>query len=67
MTKDDQRARETVQAELRRRRSALDGSEDERADRLGTTANGYAARAPSEERRSSLRRQWSLPSDPTGD
>jgi hypothetical protein len=61
MTKDDQRMRETVQAELRRRRSALDRSEAEDPDRPGT-ANGHAARAQGEDRRLSLRRPWSLPS-----
>ena len=61
MTKDDQRVRETVQAELRRRRSALDRIEAEHADRPGT-ANGHAARAQGEERRPFLRRPWSLSS-----
>jgi hypothetical protein len=74
MNKDDQRVRETVQAELRRRRGALDRSEEhferaERAERsgaLGTTNghnghNGHAiVRPPAEERRQPLRRQWSL-------
>jgi hypothetical protein len=55
MTKDDQRVRETVQAELRRRRSALDRSEAEYVDRPGT-ANGHAVRARGDERRPCLRR-----------
>jgi hypothetical protein len=61
MTKDDQRMRETVQAELRRRRSALDSGGAEDADRPGI-ANGHAARVQGEERRPYLRRPWSLPS-----
>jgi hypothetical protein len=68
MNKDDQRVRETVQAELRRRRGALDRSEErfERAERSGAPGainghNGHTiARPPAEERREPLRRQWSL-------
>ena len=68
MNKDDQRVRETVQAELRRRRGALDRSE-ERAERPGTTNghNGHAVRSQAEERREPLRRQWSLPSGTTSE
>jgi len=66
MTKDDQRVRETVQAELRRRRGALDRSE-ERAERPITTNghNGHAVRSQAEERPEMPRRQWSLPSGTT--
>lgn len=68
MTKDDQRVRETVQAELRRRRGALDRSE-ERAERSGTSNghNGHTVRPQTEERREPLRRQWSLPSGTTSE
>jgi hypothetical protein len=66
MTKDDQRVRETVQAELRRRRGALDRSE-ERYERTGTSVspaasghNGHAA-PPGEEQRGQLRGRWPLP------
>jgi hypothetical protein len=68
MNKDDQRVRETVQAELRRRRGALDRSE-ERAVAPGTTNghNGHAVRSQAEERRETLRRQWSLSSGTTSE
>jgi hypothetical protein len=74
MTKDDQRARETVQAELRRRRGALDRSE-ERGERPESHAshgaanghNGHAIRSQAEERREPMRRQWSLPSGTTSE
>jgi hypothetical protein len=65
MTKDDQRVRETVQAELRRRRSALDRSEGEDVDRPGI-ANGHAARVQGDVRRPFLRRPWSLSSGSAG-
>jgi len=72
MNKDDQRVRETVQAELRRRRGALDRTE-ERAVRQGNpcnpghpgTTNGHnghaATRLPAEERRQPPRRLWVQP------
>ena len=68
MTKDDQRVRETVQAELRRRRGALDRSE-ERAERPGSTNghNGHTMRPQAEGRREPERRQWWLPSGTTSE
>ena len=62
MTKDDQRVRETVQAELRRRRGAQDRS-DECSER-GNRGNGHAVGHEDHDRR--LHRQWSLPSGTGG-
>ena len=61
MTKDDQRVKETVQAELRRRRGALDRSEEGATGRQGSPGtNAHGVRPQGEERRDPLRRQWSL-------
>jgi hypothetical protein len=63
MNKDDQRVRETVQAELRRRRGALDRTEERTARTGNPAANGHnghsAVRLPPEERHS--RRPWTQP------
>jgi hypothetical protein len=67
MTKDDQRVRETVQAELRRRRGALDKSAEERDARPSRhgTSIGQAARPHGDARRDprdpQSGRQWPLP------
>jgi hypothetical protein len=77
MTKDDQRVRETVQAELRRRRGALDRSEEERPERAGCQGlrgmrgpgmtNGHVSRPQGGERREPLRRIWPAPTpSPSG-
>jgi hypothetical protein len=64
MTKDDQRVKETVQAELRRRRGALDRSEEGAAGRQASPGthgtNAHGVRPQDAERRDPPRRQWSL-------
>jgi hypothetical protein len=64
MTKDDQRVKETVQAELRRRRGALDRSEEVAAGRQGSPGThgtgAHVVRPRGEERRDPPRRQWPL-------